>query len=59
MLANLDNIDLNSEVVSGAREDDVNGFSNVSKVKSKVSLSSDAETLMESVTNSQDQNQEL
>uniref|UniRef100_A0A6N2NJS4 Uncharacterized protein n=1 Tax=Salix viminalis TaxID=40686 RepID=A0A6N2NJS4_SALVM len=35
MPANLDNIDLNSEVVSGAREDGVNGFSNVSKVKSK------------------------
>ncbi|KAJ6755987.1 hypothetical protein OIU79_028407 [Salix purpurea] len=51
MPANLDNIDLNSEVVSGVREDGVNGFSNVSKVKSKVGLSSDAETLMDSVTN--------
>jgi len=58
MPANLDSIDLNSDVVSGEREDDVNGFSNVSVVKSKVGLSSDVETLIDSVTYSQGQNQE-
>ncbi|CAK7342948.1 unnamed protein product [Dovyalis caffra] len=55
MSANIDNIDLNSVVLSGEPENDVN---NASEVKKESGLTSDAETLMDSVENDQGQNQE-
>ncbi|KAJ6742591.1 TUDOR/PWWP/MBT SUPERFAMILY PROTEIN [Salix viminalis] len=58
MSANLDNIDLNSDVLSGEPVNDVNGVNNVSEVSTKVGLSSDAETLMDNGKNDQGQNQE-
>ncbi|KAF9665000.1 hypothetical protein SADUNF_Sadunf16G0076700 [Salix dunnii] len=56
MSTNLNNIDLNSNVVSSEREDSVDGFSNVSEVKSKVGSSYNVEALMDSVSNSQGDN---
>ncbi|KAJ6746638.1 ALDOLASE-RELATED [Salix koriyanagi] len=58
MSANLDNIDLNSDVLSGEPVNDVNVVNNVSEVRTKVGLSSDAETLMDNGKNDQGQNQE-
>ncbi|KAG5243615.1 PWWP domain-containing family protein [Salix suchowensis] len=57
MSANLDNIDLNSDVLSGEPVNDVNVVNNVSEVRTKVGLSSDAETLMDNGKNDQGQNQ--
>jgi hypothetical protein len=58
MSANLDSIDLNSDVLSGEPENDVKGFNNVSEVRTKVGLSSDAEALIDSGKNGEGQKQE-
>ncbi|XP_061965163.1 PWWP domain-containing protein 5 [Populus nigra] len=58
MSANLDSIDLNSDVLSGEPENDIKGFNNVSEVRTKVGLSSDAEALIDSGKNGEGQKQE-
>ncbi|KAF9680310.1 hypothetical protein SADUNF_Sadunf06G0107900 [Salix dunnii] len=58
MSANLDNIDLNSDVLSGEPANDVRGVNNISEVRTKVGLSSAAETLMDNGKNDKGQNQE-